>query len=182
MHAFESLAAELLEADGYWVMQSFKVDLTKDEKVRIGRPSSPRWEIDLLAYNSRSNELLVVECKSYMDSNGVNIQAFTSTKPEAGKSRYKLFTDRVLREVVFDRLMKQLMSAGLVRDDTRPILALVCGKLSSQTSSEDLQAIFDQNNWKLFAPSWVIERITAMKEVSYSNSAVAMTAKLLLRS
>jgi len=38
----------------------------------IGRPSSPRWELDIVAYSGRDNLLLVVECKSRLDSQGVN--------------------------------------------------------------------------------------------------------------
>ena len=52
MHAFEELIAEILEANGYWVRHSFKVALTREDKLRIGRPSSPRWVIDILAYRA----------------------------------------------------------------------------------------------------------------------------------
>jgi hypothetical protein len=47
--AFEQVIAELLWRNGYWVQTSFKVELTKLEKIKIGRPSSPRWEIDIVA-------------------------------------------------------------------------------------------------------------------------------------
>src|SRR4051794_22034801 len=36
-------------------------DVTRRE---IGRPSSPRWELDIVAYSGRDNLLLVLECKS----------------------------------------------------------------------------------------------------------------------
>jgi hypothetical protein len=39
---------------------------SKEEKVRIGRPSAPRWELDIAGYSSRENTLRVVECKSYL--------------------------------------------------------------------------------------------------------------------
>ncbi len=42
MDAFEHLVSEILWAQGYWVRTSVKVALTKEEKVAIGRPSSPR--------------------------------------------------------------------------------------------------------------------------------------------
>jgi hypothetical protein len=32
----------------------------------IGRHSSPRWEVDIVAYRGRDNLLQVVECKSYI--------------------------------------------------------------------------------------------------------------------
>ena len=67
----ESIIATLLEAEGYWVRRSFKVNLTKEEKRRIGRLSIPRPEIDLLAYRRPRNEVLALEAKSYLDSPGV---------------------------------------------------------------------------------------------------------------
>ena len=54
MDAFEQLAAEIFWNEGYWVRTGFKVELTRDEKIRIGRHSSPRWEIDLVAYRAAS--------------------------------------------------------------------------------------------------------------------------------
>ncbi len=71
MDAFESLVSEILRFKGYWVKTSLRINLTKDEKRRIGRPSNPRWELDVVAYGGKRNELLVVECKSYIDSRGV---------------------------------------------------------------------------------------------------------------
>jgi hypothetical protein len=50
MDAFESLIAMLLRHEGYWTTPSFKIELTKKEKVSIGKASSPRWELDLIAY------------------------------------------------------------------------------------------------------------------------------------
>ena len=67
MDAFESLVSLLLRRDGYWTATSVKVELTKMQKRAIGRPSSPRWEIDLVAYKPATNELLAVECKSFLD-------------------------------------------------------------------------------------------------------------------
>lgn len=71
MDAFEAVVAMLLRREGYWVIPSFKVDLTKDEKRAIKRHSSPRWEIDLAAYKGATNELIAIECKSFLDSIGV---------------------------------------------------------------------------------------------------------------
>ena len=39
MDAFETVVSEILWRDGYWVQNSLKVDLTKEEKLAIGRPS-----------------------------------------------------------------------------------------------------------------------------------------------
>jgi hypothetical protein len=66
MDAFENLIAMLLRRDGYWTTTSVKVELTKDEKKSINRPSNPRWEIDVVAYKGATNQILAVECKSYL--------------------------------------------------------------------------------------------------------------------
>ncbi len=71
MDAFESLISMLLRHEGYWTTPSFKVELTPADKAKIGRESSPRWEIDLVAYKPSTDELLAVECKSLLDSTGV---------------------------------------------------------------------------------------------------------------
>lgn len=71
--AFEQLVSEILWMEGYWVRTSVKVELTKEEKRLIGRHSSPRWELDIVAYNGRDNLLRVVECKSYFDSVGATV-------------------------------------------------------------------------------------------------------------
>lgn len=102
MDAFEQVVSEILWMDGYWVRTSVKVDLTKEEKVSIGRPSSPRWELDIVAYSGRDNMLRVVECKSYLDSRGVALKAFDGTDAKSAE-RYKLFSNDNLRTVVFGR-------------------------------------------------------------------------------
>jgi hypothetical protein len=48
MDAFEQVVAEILWTNGHWTQTSYKVSLTKEEKRRIGRASSPRWDIDVL--------------------------------------------------------------------------------------------------------------------------------------
>jgi hypothetical protein len=45
MDSFEQVVSEILWMEGHWVRTSVKIDLTKDDKVQIGRPSSPRWEL-----------------------------------------------------------------------------------------------------------------------------------------
>ena len=73
MEFFETIIKTLLEHEGYWVRQSFKVNLTKQEKKQIGKPSIPRPEIDLLAFKPKSQEVLVLEAKSHLDSPGVRL-------------------------------------------------------------------------------------------------------------
>jgi hypothetical protein len=98
------LVSEILWMDGYWVRTSVKVELTKDEKIQIGRPSSPRWELDVVAYSGRENLLKIVECKSHLDSRGVALRAFDGSDDKSAE-RFKLFADEQLRTVVFERLI-----------------------------------------------------------------------------
>ena len=111
MDAFESLIETLLNREGYWTDSNLKVELEKAEKRKIGRPSSPRWELDVVGYQGNSNELLVVECKSYLDSRGVLFRNGKFSNP----SRYKLFTERTTREVVLGRLEEQLVRPRVLR-------------------------------------------------------------------
>ncbi|MBS0167435.1 MAG: hypothetical protein JSR29_15230 [Nitrospira sp.] len=73
MDHFESIMCTLLEADGYWVRRSFKVNVTKEEKCHVGKHSIPRPEIDLLALHFSKNEVLAFEAKSFLDSPGVKL-------------------------------------------------------------------------------------------------------------
>jgi hypothetical protein len=84
MDAFEQLVSEILSMDGYWVRTSVKVDRTKPEKVLIGRPSSPRWELDIVAYSGRDNLLRLVEYKSYLDSRGPRPSTVVRIQVELG--------------------------------------------------------------------------------------------------
>ncbi|WP_176465369.1 MULTISPECIES: hypothetical protein [unclassified Pseudomonas] len=73
MDYFESIIKTLLESESYWVRQSFKVNLTKEEKRNVGKHTIPRPEIDLLAYKPNQNKILAIEVKSFLDSSGVKI-------------------------------------------------------------------------------------------------------------
>jgi hypothetical protein len=78
---------------GNWVRTSVKVNLTPEEKIKIGRRSAPRWEIDVVAYSGRENLLSIVECKSYIDSYGVRATSFgRSGHPQ--EARYKLLLEK----------------------------------------------------------------------------------------
>ena len=74
MDAFEQIVARVFDRDGYWIKQSFKVDLRGDEKRLIGTHSMPRPEIDLLAFRPCENLVHVIECKSYLDNPGVSVK------------------------------------------------------------------------------------------------------------
>lgn len=180
MDSFEGLIATIAAFKGYWVQPGLKVNLTKPEKRAIGRPSSPRWELDVVAYKGQSNEVLVVECKSYLDSLG--IKAEDVINPEARyATRYKLFTDSVLRRVVFSRLSVQLQETGLCRNDPKLRLCLAAGKIATQKDRALLADHFENEGWWLWDEDWIRSHLEEMSQSGYQDEPSVITAKLLLR-
>lgn len=180
MDAFEQLVSEILWIEGYWVRTSVKVELTKDEKGQIGRPSSPRWELDIVAYSGRENLLKVVECKSLLDSRGVMLRAFDGSDEKRAK-RFKLFSDDRLRSIVFERLQLQFAESGACRSNAEVKLCLACGHIASDIDRTGLHKHFAQNGWELWDEPWLRERLQRMAQQGYENQVSAVVAKLLLK-
>lgn len=177
MDAFESLMSMLLRHNGYWTIPSFKVELTKVEKREIGRFSSPRWEIDLVAYKGSTNEILAIECKSFLDSRGVVFQAGEFSPPK----RYKMFTDSTLRKVVLKRLAMQLVETGACASKPRVTLCLAVGKVAGGTDLEGLAKHFHAQGWRLFDDDWIRDRLLTASKRGYENDVAFAVSKLLLR-
>jgi hypothetical protein len=177
--SFEQVVSEVLWLEGHWVRTSVKVNLTKEEKAKIGRPSSPRWELDIVAYKGGENSIKVVECKSYIDSVGVQAIGFNGAN-EKDAARYKLFNDRILRETVFNRLKIQLADCGACRGDVDVQLCLACGKIKENDRAW-LRQHFDKNGWELWDEAWLRQRLQIMAKNGYENQVSAVVSKLLLR-
>jgi hypothetical protein len=177
MDAFESLISMLLRHDGFWTIPSFKVELTKEEKRRINRFSTPRWELDLIAYKGSTNEVLAIECKSYLDSTGVVFRNGTFEPVD----RYKLFLDPALRAVVLKRLARQLVSTGACAPSPRIILCLATGKIATKSDQKGLQKHFAKNRWRLFDSEWIRQRLMTASGAGYENDIAFVVSKLLLR-
>lgn len=180
MDAFEQIVGTILKHDGYWVWPSYKVRLLTAEKHLIGRPSAPRWEIDIVAYKGAENKLLFVECKSFLDSGGVNISAFDGSNERFGR-RFKIFNDPELRRVVQRRAVRQLRASGSCAARSRVQWCLATGKCASGRTRGELTALFEREGWLLWDEAWLGDRLKRMAEGSYENDTVAMTAKMLLR-
>lgn len=179
MDAFEQLAAEFFWNQGFWVRNCVKVELTREDKALIGRHSSPRWEIDLVAYDQKSNELLALECKSYLDSGGVHAAHFAAGSRYA--TRYKLFHDDVLRETVLNRLRQQFVDQGFCPENVQVKLGLIHAHVTAYNAPV-LADIFAKGGWLLFGPDWIGSQLQLMAGGGYENSTAAVVAKLLLRS
>jgi hypothetical protein len=180
MDAFEQIVGEILWKEGFWVHPSFKVELTKAEKKKIGRHSAPRWELDIVAYKAKENSLYVVECKSYLDSQGVAAAGFDGSNKKAA-DRYKLFNESTLRRIVVHRLCKQLTESGACRKNPSVKLALACGKIKSDIDRIKLHAHFKKKKWELWDEEWLKDRIRNMANQSYENQIASVVAKLILR-
>lgn len=178
MDAFEHTVALILEGEGYWTRTSFKVELTKDEKRRVGRPTTPRWEIDVVAYKPAENLLLAVECKSYLDSPGVDPLDLSPDGKYA--SRYKLFNDDILRQTVLDRLALQLETKGLVRSKPKTTLVLAAGKVRPGTE-DVLRAKLARGAHGFLGPSRIVESLLSLSGRDYENDVATVVAKLICR-
>ena len=178
MDSFESIVKTIFENKGYWVKTSFKVDLTKEEKRKIGRPSSPRWELDVVAYKGGSNEILVIECKSYLDSPGVKAEGLKKGKY---KERYKLFNEKTLREVVFSRLLAQLAESYSCPKNTQVKLCLAAGKVATKEDREEISKYFKSKSWGFYSDEWIKHELVKLSNTGYENEVAIVTTKLLTR-
>lgn len=179
MDAFEHLVSDILWNQGYWVRTNVKVNLTKEEKKDIDKSTTPRWELDAVAYKGADNHLLAVECKSFLDSQGVRLYAFDGTSDDAAK-RFKLFNDTRLREVVLSRLGKQFHESGACGAAPKITLCLAAGHIHKKDRAA-LKTLFDDNGWLLWDRSWLRERLQEMADRGYENDVAPIVSKILLK-
>jgi len=179
MDYFESIIKTTLEYEGYWVRQSFKINVTKEEKRQIGKHTIPRPEVDILAYKPSDNNLLVIEVKSYFDNPGVRLSDLQKEheKPEGG---YKLFTCENYRNIVFNRLKKDLIEIGMVNQDTNISLGLAAGNVF-QNKSKEINEFFISKKWVFISPEDIKEKVTNLASMGYENEPAVITAKILTR-
>jgi hypothetical protein len=177
MDAFESMVAAILQAQGFWVRTSYKVKLTPEEKRAIGRPTSPRWEIDVVAYSVPKNELWAVECKSFFDSTGVLAAPFT-VEGHPGAKRYKLFTEPDTCKVVLKALARQLVDEGALARKSKSRLCLAAGKIANSRDHGILKKFFRSKGWELMGPDELRDGLVALANTGYENSAALLAIKL----
>ncbi len=180
MDHFENIIRILLEIDGYWVRSSFRVNLTKEEKKQIGKPSIPRPEIDLLAFSLHRNEIIAFEAKSFLDSPGVKLCDLQKNY-EAPEGRYKLFTSKSYSEVVLNRLRMDLISLGMATNKTKIRLGLAAGNVYQNRSAE-IRELIERNGWVFWSPEDVKRKVSELADRSYENESAIIAAKILMRS
>ena len=179
MNHFEGVIKTILEHDGYWVRQSFKVELTKQEKRDIGKPSLPRPEIDLLAFKQSENKILALEAKSYLDSSGIHFNELQK-RYDTPEGRYKLFTCCKYQRILLDRLMDNLINIGMADMNTHIILGLVAGKVH-KSMCDEVQEYFNKNNWFFWGPDDVKNKLNELAQSRYENDPAIITTKILMR-
>ena len=179
MDAFEQLVAEFLWSEGYWVQTSVRVRLGKDHKVEIGRPTTPDWEIDVVAYHGATNDLIALECKSFFDSTGVSRSELEECEG-VSKGRYKLFCEPNLRNVILRQLRLQCVEDGLCPIGSPARLGMVAGKIK-KGDEQAIAQLFDKNEWIFREHKWLKERLNHLSANSYRNHVGAVVAKILLR-
>lgn len=179
MDAFEELVAECLLHEGYWVQTSVRVRLSKDQKHSIGRPTTPDWEIDVVAFKGSNNELLAIECKSFFDSTGVQASELAECVG-ISKGRYKLFCEPALRQVVLQRLRDQLIEEGFCPQGEPARLCMAVGK-TKRGDEAAIRALFDQRGWSFYGGDWLRARLKQLSGGSYRNQVASIVSKILLR-
>jgi hypothetical protein len=184
MDNFEGIIATLLEVDHYWVRRSFKIDVTQEEKRKVGKHSMPRPEIDLLAFNFSKNEVIAFEVKSFLNSPGVRLEDL-QREHEVQEGRYKLFTSRGYREVVLARLKQDLISHGMADSNTKVKLGLAAGKVYQKksepplTQSNLMRVHLENNGFVFWSPEDIRNRVKALAHRAYENDPVIIAAKIL---
>ena len=177
MESFESIIRKLLESENYWTKQSYRVELTIEEKRLLGKPTMPRIELDLIAYQPEKDELLVLEVKSFLDTKGVDYRDLID-KSRRDHSKYKLFVYEDYRRIVLERLKCQLLSDGLINKSTKVKLGLAAGNIvNNQTDS--LNKLFSENGWFLWTPKSIKQKLNKLSNHRYDDDVVTQLVKIL---
>lgn len=179
MDAFEGIVAKYFEHKGFWVRRSVKIELSKEEKRSVGKPSMPRPEIDLVAFNIKKNILWLVEVKSFIDSYGVRFRG-VSGQDEKDAKRYKIFTKENYQELLTRKIFMEYSQKGLIDSETKINYALVAGKVYSKDEPA-IRQFFDKKGWWFISPDEVRNMIVELIDTGWENDPVVLTAKIVLR-
>ncbi len=179
MDAFEQIIGQLLEEEKYWVRHSVKIELTPAEKKLIGKPSTPRPEIDIAALDIQTNTIFLLEVKSFLDSPGVYYEHVTAEQTQQ-EGRYKLLTSENYRVVLWDRLKSDWQHSGHINSETKISFGLIAGKVHKSRESE-LVKYFADKGWLFWGPTIIKEKMKKLATKGYENNAVTIAAKLLTR-
>jgi len=178
MDSFEILVGKLFEVEGYWLTYNYRINLSREDKKRLGKSTMPRPEIDILAYKPSINQLLIIECKSYLDSTGVSINAFRAVKKMKGPKSIRVFSDNVFKTLIVKRLITQMMTDGLLSKVPKVKIGLICGKMKPSEKG-DVEELFRKNDWLLWTPQVVSKKIRALALRGHENHLATYIVKIL---
>lgn len=179
MDAFELIIGQLLEEEKFWIRHCVKINLLPEEKRLIGKHSTPRPEIDIIAFDVRSNTIFLLEVKSYLDSPGVCYEDIVKEQ-EQQEGRYKILTSKNYGKVLSERLLRDWKEKGVINADTKVNFGLIAGKIYKNKESE-LGEYIKSKGWLFWGPTIIKKKMTALADKDYENNAVTIAAKLLLR-
>ena len=175
MEALEAIVAAVLQNKGFWVRTSVRVKL---ELPKRRNKSDPRTELDVVAYRPKSHEVLVIECKSFLDSRGVQSRAFLNPGDRA-KKRYKLFHDLKHWSNVRERLLQQLELDESHRSEPPKVDLCLAAAHIAGVGEIALKEHFKSNGWQLLGPGWLKDGLKELANNDYENDVIIVTAKLL---
>lgn len=176
MDAFEHIVGLYLQEKNYWTRHSVKVDLTKSDKEKIKLPTIPRPEIDLVAYNPVSDEIILIEAKSYLNSSGVTIGGLSGTDKKT-KDRYRLLNNKTYQKVVTDRLVKDFIKRQIIKKTTKVKYALAAGNVQNK-SLKDVAVYLAKNKYLYFDPIDIKQTIKNLANKGWDDNIITVTAKL----
>ena len=177
MDYFENIVKTILESEGYWVRQLFKVDLTKEQKRRIGKATMPRPEIDLLAFKPTDNRVVAMEVKSYLNSAGVRLSALKKEHATPA-GNLKLFTCANYRKIVLGQLKRELIKCGMADRKTTIQLGLAVGNVY-QDREKEIKELFQRKKWIFRSPTEIRKAVQDFADRKYENDPAFITAKIL---
>ena len=128
---------------------------------------------------------MLVECKSLLDSYGVNYYAISDEDEQSAQdkkeaNRYKLFTNTAFREIVSKNLKQEYLRQGLIAEKTSLKYALAAGHIHSG-HEDSLTDYFAKRGWILITPHTIAEKMRQLANKGWEDDLVTVTAKLILK-
>lgn len=176
MNHFKELCKYLLERENYGVRTNVKVNITKKEKASFGKPTSPRPEIDIVAYRATENALLILKVKSFLNSSGVHIEQVRQKDPKY--DGYNILTGMKYQKVVSQRLIYGFIRDGLIKPNPKVQFGLIAGKISKNQFNEFYE-LAKERDWFFWGPKELKERVIALQGLAYEDNPFVVTSKVL---
>jgi len=179
MDYFENIVMKIIEMDNKWVKQSVKVNLTKEEKRKVGKHSIPRPEIDIVSYKVCDNTLELWEVKSFLDSRGVMFDE-VNKRYDISQGIYKILTSDRYRKIVTKRLVEDWVKKGLILPNPEVKVGLAAGKLERKNESK-ITDYFARRGWLHMTPKDIYEGLKRLEKSRYENDPYIIASKIIFR-